>query len=358
MQLVIRLLLLVVATRAQCHGNNTLLQVHVIFRHGDRTPSKAGLWPGNPYYNETFYAPFGYGQLTNQGKQAAFRLGAALRKRYNHLLGPVWTPPVAEAWTTDVDRTKMSLALVLGGLFPPTAPVAWHPHIPWQPVPFNYHPLELDRELQSWACPATAPLIYAHPDNMARLRSYDWLIRELSAHTGRDLDYISALDLFFGMEIQEQLGLPLDNWTRAVFPEPLRSYVVEFYYLETSTVELKRVLAGYLVKKLLADAAAAAAPKIVLYSGHEVNVATLLAALGVYQLKAPPPYAAYVAFELRRIEGVYGVRMFYEDYEGRRPHPLTLPGCQRFCPLQDFVRLTAPIIPQSDQECLGQSTVN
>ncbi|KAH1000079.1 hypothetical protein HUJ04_000011 [Dendroctonus ponderosae] len=317
----------------------------------------AGLWPANAYYNESCYAPFGYGQLTNEGKLAEFQLGVALRRRYNHLLGPLWTPAVYEAWTTDYARTKMSLALVLGGLFPPTEPVAWHPDIPWQPVPFDYHPLAQDRELQSWACPTTVPLIYADPQNVARLRSYDSLIRTLSENTGRDLDYISALDLFFGMEIQEQLGLPLDNWTRAVYPEPLRSYIVEFYYLETSTVALKKVLAGYLLKKLLADTAAhisdGTGPKIVLYSGHEVNVATVLAALGVYQLQAPPPYASHLVFEVRRVEGVYGLRMFYQDYQGRRPHPLTLPGCQRFCPLEDFVRLTAHIIPQSDQECLG-----
>lgn len=34
-------------------------------RHCDRTPDQSELYTESPYYNESTYAPYGYGQLTN-----------------------------------------------------------------------------------------------------------------------------------------------------------------------------------------------------------------------------------------------------------------------------------------------------
>lgn len=36
-----------------------------IMRHCERTPDQAELYVKSPYYNESTYDPFGYGQLTN-----------------------------------------------------------------------------------------------------------------------------------------------------------------------------------------------------------------------------------------------------------------------------------------------------
>lgn len=74
----------------------------------------------------------------------AFTLGQVLRKRYNNFLGDIWTPEVAYAQSTDVDRTKMSGMLVLAGLFPPSISQMWNEKIPWLPVPLNYDKEELD----------------------------------------------------------------------------------------------------------------------------------------------------------------------------------------------------------------------
>ncbi|XP_066157246.1 venom acid phosphatase Acph-1-like [Euwallacea fornicatus] len=339
---------------------NTLVLSHVIFRHGDRTPSEAGLWPSNPYYNENNYDPYGYSQLTNEGKMREYRLGTNLRQRYSELLNETWNVKVYEAWSTDYDRTKMSLQLLLGGLFPPDEQVKWNENILWQPIPYKYSPIEQDKELSSWACPTTVPLIYADASNMARLQSYDGLIKTLQENTGKDVDYITALDLYFGMRIQEELGFPLENWTKAIYPEPLKTYTVDFYYIETSTKELKTVIAGYILKKIVSDTLNKIngnlnppERKIFLYSGHEVNVATILTALQLYKLTDPPPYASYLSFEIHKLNGVYGVMMYYEDYTGKQPHLLTLPGCKTFCPIDNFLTLVTDIMPKSDAECYG-----
>jgi prostatic aicd phosphatase len=44
--------------------NNSLELVHVLFRHGDRTPDKRFVYPYDPHVNATYH-PVGYGQLTN-----------------------------------------------------------------------------------------------------------------------------------------------------------------------------------------------------------------------------------------------------------------------------------------------------
>ncbi|KAJ8952968.1 hypothetical protein NQ314_007444 [Rhamnusium bicolor] len=62
----------------------------------------------------------------------------ALRSRYNKFLGEYYYPEVVEARSTDYNRTKMSLQLVLAGLFPPRREDMLQDNIYWQPIPYNY----------------------------------------------------------------------------------------------------------------------------------------------------------------------------------------------------------------------------
>lgn len=78
-------------------------------------------------------------------------MGRELRARYNKLLGEVWLPDGLYAQTTDVMRTKMSLELVLAGLFPPTRP-KWLAKMKWQPIPYINLPLKSDPVSFSLKC--------------------------------------------------------------------------------------------------------------------------------------------------------------------------------------------------------------
>lgn len=346
--------------KTRSYNTDTLVLAHVLFRHGDRTPSTAGLWNSNPYYNESYYKPYGYAQLTNDGKRRMYNVGLELRKRYDEFLGKTWEIGVLDAWSTNYNRTKMSTSLVLAGLYPPNSCLIWKKDLAWQPIPYNYLPVPDDRELSSWACPTVVPLIYNTSSTAERLSAYDGLIKTLSEGTGRDLDYIDALDLYFGMLIQSQLGFPLQNWTEAIYPEPLKTYIIDFYYIETSTQALKKVIAGYLVKKIISDTQkkinGTLTPenrKLFLYSAHETNLGTVIAALELTNLTEIPGYGSYLTFEVHNIDNVYGIKIFFQNYESEDPILLTLPGCQEFCPFDDFVNLTADIIPLSDSECTG-----
>lgn len=46
------------------------------------------------------------------------------------------------------------------------------------------------------------------------------------------------------------------------------------------------------------------------------------------------------------------MEMYFRNDSHRAPWPLTLPGCSHRCPLQDFLRLTEPVVPKDWlQEC-------
>lgn len=48
----------------------------------------------------------------------------------------------------------------------------------------------------------------------------------------------------------------------------------------------------------------------------------------------------------------FSVEMYFRNDSNKAPWPLILPGCPHRCPLEDFLRLTEPVVPQDwQQEC-------
>ncbi|KAL6419477.1 hypothetical protein ACFW04_011381 [Cataglyphis niger] len=96
------------------------------------------MFPTDPYINYTFF-PIGLGQLTNQGKKREYELGQVLRSRYKDFLGDLYLPNLVVGRSSDYDRTKMSLQLVLTALFPPMdTRQRWNADLNWQPIPTMY----------------------------------------------------------------------------------------------------------------------------------------------------------------------------------------------------------------------------
>lgn len=50
--------------------------------------------------------------------------------------------------------------------------------------------------------------------------------------------------------------------------------------------------------------------KMYLYSAHDITVAGFLINLGVFE-RHLPPYSCYVALEVHKIQGVYGIKVLY-----------------------------------------------
>ena len=186
-----------------------LRMVHVMFRHGDRTPISH--YPTDPWADPHHW-PVGPGQLTSLGKRQHFQLGQWLRQTYGggRLLGEVYSEQEVTVRSTDVDRTLMSAGANLAGLFPPTGYMKWNPDLSWQPVPVHTLPLQEDFLLSSThsACPRLVRL-------REEVEASDWLrevyrenrdlLHYLSRHTGEEIDTVLKLDWLYDTLLVEQL---------------------------------------------------------------------------------------------------------------------------------------------------------
>ena len=65
-------------------------------------------------------------------------MGAHIRQTYDNFLGDIYYPWEVKARSTNVDRTKMSLQLVLAALYQPKNIQKWKNDLDWQPIPATY----------------------------------------------------------------------------------------------------------------------------------------------------------------------------------------------------------------------------
>ncbi|KAL1492963.1 hypothetical protein ABEB36_011119 [Hypothenemus hampei] len=334
---------------------DTLKQVHVVFRHGGRNPDESSLTPDCPYKNESYY-PEGYGQLTNQGKLTEYNIGVRLRKRYDSFLTDTWNINYIEARTTDTNRTKQSLELVLAGLYPPVGTQKWGT-LAWQPIPYNYYPVAQEKELLFWgACSnywTQINEVLETPAIVEYGKRYTELLNVLTEKTGSEATLLSPFNYYFGFLVLEQLGFPLESWVDDIYPEPIHSAAVDYYYLITNTTSLKQIAGGFLIRKILEDAEALingtlspANRKLFLYSGHEMNVATLLLTLGAYHVTDIPAYGSHVIVEVHKIDGIWGIKLFFENYESSEPIAIRIPNCGYFCSVSSMSKALRDIIPE------------
>jgi prostatic aicd phosphatase len=336
---------------------DTLVLVHVLFRHGNRTVNgPEELYPYDPYVNETYF-PFGLGQLTNAGKMKEYSIGKALRRRYNTFLGPYYYPQIVDSLSTDYNRTKMSLELVLAGLFPPHRDEIWNQELLWQPIPYNYFPASQDKILLGVTCPHYLELYDKQIESekvQTELATYKETFQYISRHTGLNVTkYLDVYNLFFGLATEEEWGFQLPEWTRGYWPEAIVNLTIQEYFVSTATTELNQMASGYFLQKVISDTNSKIngtnpGRKIYLYSAHENNIAELLILLGIFEPLHIPDYGSYVIFEIHNINNEYVVKIFYENYTADEPQLLKLPACEIFCEMSKFISLMEEYMPSED----------
>ncbi|XP_012251812.2 venom acid phosphatase Acph-1-like [Athalia rosae] len=335
----------------------------VLFRHGDRTPdpSIGGTYPNDPYQNYTYF-PVGLGGLTNKGKMRVFKLGQALRLKYDEFLGDLYYPDVLEGRSTDYDRTKMALQMVLNGLFPPAPIQQWKDGVDWQPIPTVYFHEEEDWVLRSDLCPkyiVESNRYLNSAEFRERLAEHKNLTEFLEKVTGESS--MNADDLFVlhsTLITQLQMGLDIPEWATELLSngrlEDAASLRLEAF---KGNDELKRLWGGMLLRKITDDflsyrnGSLPDGRKIFLYSAHDLNVAGLLSTLGVYDSRFPQ-YSSAVIIELLEYENDYFVKVIY--YLGIPPKfiVMQIPGCTQLCPLDKFLyQLENVIATDEDIKC-------
>ncbi|GAB1867904.1 Prostatic acid phosphatase [Camponotus japonicus] len=317
--------------------------VNVVFRHGDRTPDNNGyeMFPTDPYLNYSFF-PTGHGQLTNHGKKREYELGQALSRRYKKFLGDLYLPKLVVGHSSDYDRTKMSLQLVLAALFPPAdRRQRWNADLNWQPIPVTYVSRIDDNFYLSDECPKF-------------LKEYDRVLNlpEIKKEMSRFKDIMSKLT-----ELTESsMNLTLPEWAHDYFPDgPLFDAIVLAYNIASYTSSIRKLYAGPMIRTIFNNMITEkntipSNTKLYLYSGHESNIVAMLQAFKLYKPHVPE-YSSAVILELLEQNKQYYVKFLH--YRGIPPifDELQIPGCEMLCPFDKFSYLIHDLIP-SDEDMI------
>ncbi|KAJ8941205.1 hypothetical protein NQ314_010463 [Rhamnusium bicolor] len=153
------------------------------------------------------------------GKLQHYDLGQYARNRYGNFLSRRYTKEEFRVETTNSDRTFMSAAANLAGLFPPVGDQIWKLGLNWQPIPV--FPVER-AVLSSFE---TCPYIYNKSQNLVSSDPYFLQLDEenqdlysyLSLHTGSNITTFSQLVLIYDtLYIEDQFNYRLPKWTVSI----------------------------------------------------------------------------------------------------------------------------------------------
>ncbi|KAF8561965.1 hypothetical protein P879_10699 [Paragonimus westermani] len=111
-----------------------LQHIHVLFRHGDRTPLVDPINKDVPFITTW---PLGSGQLTEKGILQEYELGQWLRKKYGNFIPEKYNGSDFHMRSTDVDRTLMSAQCVSAGVFHNSSSPLQPFGINWRPIPVH-----------------------------------------------------------------------------------------------------------------------------------------------------------------------------------------------------------------------------
>ncbi|XP_012247824.1 prostatic acid phosphatase isoform X1 [Bombus impatiens] len=340
--------------------SDTLRLVTVVMRHGDRAPQDT--YPNDPYINNSM-EPYGWGQLTNEGRRNQYNQGVFLRKQYNNFLGPTYSPNIFYLQSTAVDRTKMSAMLEAAALWKPTEKQSFKRDLAWQPVTLFYQPRSEDRLMLIWdTCPKYTKLRHTITNLSEVQRIQDenkQLYEELTNLTGMVISTPGDVSSLYGtLTAEKHMNLILPEWTKDYYPDKLIPLTLYDFQLNVYNDDLKKLKGGPFLKKIVSDMLAKKnnilkpeERKMFMYVGHDSTIVTLMDLMHVWNNQIPH-YNIMVMIELHEKNGGWNVQMFLKNSTEHKLYPLNVPGCTTVCPLEQLVQILKPMIPDNwDEEC-------
>ncbi|KAM4601794.1 lysosomal acid phosphatase isoform 2-T2 [Polymixia lowei] len=350
-------------------ADRELVYVTVLFRHGDRSPVRA--YPTDPYQENAW--PQGFGQLSQEGMRQHFELGQFFRKRYHGFLNETYDRHEISVRSTDYDRTLMSAEANLAGLYPPSGRQSFKPDLEWQPIPVHTVPQDQERLLSFPVdkCPRYKQLMNEteHTAGFLNFTSiYHDFVEMVRNKTGlKNANVESVWSIYDTLFCESRHNLTAPDWVTPDVMDKLRilkdfGFQVMFGFHKRQ--EKSRLQGGLLLGEIVKNLSKMAVRdpkhrlKMMMLSAHDTTISALQSSLNVFNGRQPPYASCHILELYRNDNGSASVSMSFRNDSTVQPYPLALPGCAVDCPLEDFVRITRPSIPDDWQkECQVPSEV-
>ncbi|KRT82178.1 Phosphatase [Oryctes borbonicus] len=271
-----------------------------------------------------------------EGKKSMYDLGKIIRRRYNDLLGEIYTPDMLDAWASSFDRCQMSLQVVLTSLFPPKGILVWEEGLDWQPIAYKSLQKKDDNMFMAFILDDFTRMYYEYCTKGAGKAVTERIKPILSYVQEHGKTKMTCLrDLFITHIVwsgEVGYGLELPEWTKKVYPQPLNSLVLEDYHLQMATKEMTRQLVGRLITKILEDSETRVKRKsnykLTLYSGHDMTIGYLLTFLKI-MYTSHAGWAACLAIEVHEENKSHFIEVHYKDDKHAKFELLRFPSGQR-----------------------------
>ncbi|XP_076643346.1 venom acid phosphatase Acph-1 isoform X2 [Halictus rubicundus] len=330
--------------------------LQVLLRHGERTPREKEMWPNDPYDAST-YEPWGLGQLINKGKMTEYRIGQMLRERYDKFLGDVYHPSDVYAQSTGLDRTKMSLQLVLAALYPPNSNQTWNDRLPWMPIPIQYIPERVDHLMKPDFSPVYSEALQNVRESeevLEKVSKYKDFFKFLCEKTGANITNTKqAYEIYNLLTAQKSMNLILPEWVTNEVYTKMQSIVKLEYEIRSYTAQMRRLNGGPLIKKFIDNVKLneerARPRKIYLYSGHETNIAGFVRAHNFTEPELPNYGTAIILEKLSNEAGKPFVRMLLWSGITEKLTIYKFNNCDEVCSFEKYKQFVNDAVP-SDEE--------
>lgn len=206
--------------------------------------------------------------------------------------------------------------------------------------------------------------VFETPELQQVQQDNEELYKELTELTGMDIKTPDDIQsLYSTLRAETEYGLKLPDWTKNYYPHRLLNLTELSYIYNVYTDELKKFKAGPFLEKMTKEwnekkngVIKPKDRKIFLYTGHDSTIVNVLHAIGVWEQQLPV-YGIMAIFELLEdtATGEYGISIYLRNSAKSGAIPLTIPGCEQFCPLDKFIELTKKfIIVDKASECAAR----
>lgn len=354
----LKMWILILVLCALTGGTQVPRQIHVLFRHGERSPTST--FPTDPHKN--FKWDGGLGQLTNTGKLQMYTLGQNLRQHYSVVVPKYYWPLDVNFSSSALDRCLMSAELLGAGLFPPQNTQIWNPDLLWQPIPIHYLPREADNLLAMKSNCTEYDKEFLEVQNSSKVSQYNIdyaeLYKYLTEHTGKVINDIEDVEsLYNTLEIYQMKNMSLPYWVNDTLLAQMRVIAAQNLAIYSETEYMKKMKGGFFLKTVINSMETAIngteeSPIINTYAGHDLTIVHVMRALNLLDT-LKPELGASLVFELYEDSSIH---VFYWDsWKGDQQEQL-LPNCSSPCTISTFKEGYKNVLPENwAEECQVRS---